>query len=82
MSAAPFPSLIIRGDALIPRGSFAESQAIFLNPDPAEIVATAAATGSNGFTPGSAAAALGASTGKPAAERMDFLVKPMSRPST
>ena len=43
MSAAPFPSLIIRGDALIPRGSFAESQAIFLNPDPAEIVATAAA---------------------------------------
>ncbi len=30
-----FPSLTIRADALIPRGSFAESQAAFLSPEPA-----------------------------------------------
>jgi len=32
--AAPFPSLLIRGDALVPQGAFAEAQAEFLSPDP------------------------------------------------
>lgn len=43
MSTAPFPSLLIRGDDLVPQGSFAESQATFLRPDPAAIAETAAA---------------------------------------
>jgi quinolinate synthase len=37
--AAPFPSLVIRADALEPQGSFAEAQAEYLQPDP-ESVAT------------------------------------------
>ncbi|MFT4978584.1 MAG: quinolinate synthase [Myxococcota bacterium] len=43
MSTSPFPSLIIRGDALIPQGSFAEAQATFLHPDPDDISRIAAA---------------------------------------
>ena len=39
---APFPSLVIRGDGLIPQGPFAEAQASFLAPDPAEVSALAA----------------------------------------
>lgn len=34
MSSAPFPSLVIAKDALVPNGSFAEAQAAFLRPDP------------------------------------------------
>lgn len=34
MSAEPFPSLLIRRDALVPQGAFAEAQAEFLQPDP------------------------------------------------
>jgi len=33
MSVAPFPSLIVRAEALEPRGSFAEAQAAYLMPD-------------------------------------------------
>src|SRR5262245_52827616 len=32
-----FPSLIIRGRELVPRGSFAEAQAVFLHPDRAMV---------------------------------------------
>jgi quinolinate synthase len=32
-----FPSLVIRADALVPQGAFAESQAEFLRPDPATV---------------------------------------------
>lgn len=32
-----FPSLLISADALIPQGSFAEAQAQYLRPDPAEV---------------------------------------------
>ncbi len=35
--AAPFPSLVITKDALVPRGAFAEAQAEFLSPDPAAV---------------------------------------------
>ena len=35
--AAPFPSLIIRADELVPQGSFAEAQAEYLSPDPSAI---------------------------------------------
>jgi len=38
MSAEHFPSLVIRRDALVPQGAFAEAQAEFLQPDP-EVVA-------------------------------------------
>jgi quinolinate synthase len=34
---APFPSLVIRADGLAPQGAFAEAQAEFLRPDPAEV---------------------------------------------
>ena len=37
LSADSFPSLVIRADALQPRGAFAEAQARFLNPDPARV---------------------------------------------
>lgn len=40
---ADFPSLIIRADALIPQGAFAQSQATFLHPDPAEVQSVAEA---------------------------------------
>jgi len=33
MRAEPFPSLVIRRDALVPQGAFAEAQAEFLEPD-------------------------------------------------
>jgi len=33
----PFPSLLIRADALIPQGDFAENQARYLAPDPAVV---------------------------------------------
>ncbi len=33
-----FPSLIITRDGVTPRGAFAESQAVFLNPDPDEVI--------------------------------------------
>ncbi|MFT5687072.1 MAG: quinolinate synthase, partial [Myxococcota bacterium] len=33
----PFPSLLITASGLVPQGAFAESQATFLNPDPAVI---------------------------------------------
>ena len=29
----PFPSIVIRADALVPQGSYAEAQAAFLKPD-------------------------------------------------
>jgi quinolinate synthase len=34
-----FPSLVIRGDRLLPQGAFAEAQAAFLQPDPAAVAA-------------------------------------------
>lgn len=34
MTSTPFPSLLIQADELEPRGSFAEAQAAFLEPDP------------------------------------------------
>src|SRR6188508_1181030 len=37
MSSAPFPSLVIGQDALVPNGTFAEAQAAFLRPDPATV---------------------------------------------
>ena len=36
-SNGSFPSLIIRADGLEPRGAFAEAQAEFLSPDPADV---------------------------------------------
>ena len=33
MSVAPFPSLLVRAEELVPRGSFAEAQAAYLMPD-------------------------------------------------
>jgi hypothetical protein len=33
-ASAPFPSLVIRADGFEPQGSFAEAQAIYLQPDP------------------------------------------------
>jgi len=47
MPTSPFPSLVIRGDGFIPQGSFAESQATFLNPDPIEIAATSGSLAAN-----------------------------------
>jgi len=35
--AEPFPSLLIRADALVPQGAFAEAQAEYLHPDPAAV---------------------------------------------
>jgi quinolinate synthase len=40
--AAPFPSLLIRADALTPEGAFAEAQAEFLDPDPDTVSALGA----------------------------------------
>lgn len=37
MTAHPFPSLLIRPDSIAPQGDFAEAQAAFLEPDPAEV---------------------------------------------
>ncbi|MEM1030849.1 MAG: hypothetical protein AAGN82_10890, partial [Myxococcota bacterium] len=37
MSEGPFPSLLIRRDAMVPQGAFAEAQATFLAPDPAVV---------------------------------------------
>lgn len=34
-----FPSLTVNANALLPRGSFAEAQAAYLHPDPAEVAA-------------------------------------------
>ncbi|MEZ4234900.1 MAG: quinolinate synthase NadA [Myxococcota bacterium] len=36
---APFPSLTVRADALVPQGSFAEAQAAYLRPEPAAVAA-------------------------------------------
>ena len=36
-----FPSLTVRADTLVPRGSFAEAQAEYLHPDPDEVRALA-----------------------------------------
>jgi len=36
-SGVPFPSLLIRADALVPQGAFAEAQATYLRPDPATV---------------------------------------------
>jgi len=43
MTSQPFPSLLIRHDSLSPQGAFAESQAAFLEPDPADVSRLAAA---------------------------------------